>query len=613
MKYKAFCEQIIELVGGEENIVSVTNCMTRLRFKLKNRSLAKTEKIKELPDVIDVVSNEVAFQIIIGTQVQEISPELNELLGMKTDMQTGDGKKEKLATMALKILSESMSPILVPLIASGLLAGLLSVLSVTGLVSAESSTYQLLEALRTSVFYFLPVFIAFSFSKRLGVNEYISVALAVTLLSTGINGVEGLDFLGIGLLTITYSNSFFPIILSIVFMKFLGNGLNKIIPKGLQYFINPMLSLIITLPITLILFGPLGNYMSGFLNIIFGFLSDTFGSWIVVMMYAALQPFLIMMGAGNFIIPIFMNSYATLGYDPVFTTAWVISDIAVCGAVFGYFLKTKDMKQRQLFGATAFSAFMGVTEPAIYGVFVKYRRPFIAVMIGGGLGGLFAGIMKVIGYAPVSILGITSFIGDNNYRNFYMMVIAVVIGFAGSMIAAYILGIPKDEVQNTKETKKETNKIDGITTFEINAPVKGKKVALNEVNDNAFSSSALGKGIGIIPEDTVISAPVSGEVISLFPTNHAIGIRTEYGVEVLIHIGIDTVRLEGKYFTSKVKQGDKVMAGDSLIEVDFDNIIVAGYDPVVITIVTNTADYLDVVPTNVTELKKDDCCITVII
>lgn len=609
MKYQAFCEQIIELVGGKQNIEAVVHCMTRLRFTLKDRSKAKTEEIKALKDVIDVVSNEVAYQIIIGTQVAEIHEELLQLLGLENKI--NKQSKKSPAKAVLDLLSESMSPILEPILASGILAALLSIISLTGLISADSPTYLLFETLRTSVFFFLPVFMAMSCAKRLGASPYLAVALACVLVSSEINGVEGLSVFGLELQTISYANSFFPIILGVWFMGQVTKLLNKVIPDKLTYFINPALTLIICFPVTLILFGPIGTWIGDGINLVCNFLMDTVGNWSVVMLYAACQPFLIMMGAGNFIVPVFMSFYATMGYDPIFTIAWVISDTAVCGAVCGYFLKTKQTKQKQLFATTAFSAFMGVTEPAIYGVFVKYRRPFIAVLIGGGLGGLYAGIMQVVGYAPVGLLGIASFIGVDDYANFYNAIIGVVIGFVGAMISAYLLGIPQEEEEQTKEEVKHLNAT--FTKSEIQAPCKGRVMALSQVKDRAFATGALGKGIAIQPEETIIHAPVNGEIVSLFPTNHAIGIKSEYGIEVLIHIGIDTVELEGKYFTALVKAGDRVKKGDQLIKADFEEIKKAGYDTTVMTVITNTADYLDVLPSKECMFTGVENCMTIIV
>lgn len=608
MKYKEFCEQIIELVGGKNNIEAVVHCMTRLRFTLKDRNKAKTEDIKALKDVIDVVSNEVAYQIIIGTQVAQIHEELLQLLGLETSVEKKVKKNPVKAV--LDLLSESMTPILEPFMAVGMLAGIMSIVSLTGIISVESPTYILFDSIRSAVFFFLPVYMAMACAKRLHASQFMAVTLALTLVSSTINGVEGLSVFGLSLPTITYSNTFFPIILGVWFMGYVDIALTKIIPEKLVYFFKPALLLIVCLPITLIFFGPIGTWIGDLINILCNFLMNTFGNWSVVMLYAACQPFLIMMGAGNFAIPVCMNFYATLGYDPVFTTACMISDIAVAGAVFGYFIKTKDAKQKQLFGTTAFSAFMGITEPAVYGVFVKYRRPFVAVMIGGGLGGLFAGIMNVKAYAMVGFLGITSYIGNQDYNNFYFAFIAVLIGFVGAMISAYLLGIPEEKAEATEEPKRLNST---FTKTEIGVPVKGRAVALAQVNDKAFSTGALGKGIAIQPEENIIHSPVEGEVVSLFPTNHAIGIKTSYGIEVLVHIGIDTVELEGKYFEGMVKQGDHVKVGEPLIKADFEAITKEGYDTTVIMVITNTADYLDVLPSTETIFTGKENCLTVIV
>lgn len=609
MKYQKFCEQIIDLVGGIENIEAVVHCMTRLRFTLKDRSKTETESIKALTDVIDVVSNEVAYQIIIGTQVAEIHEDLLQLL----DGEAKNSKKEKTNPIkaVLDLLSESMGPILEPIMAAGMLAGILSIISITGFISTESPTYILFDSIRNAVFFFLPVYMAMSCAKRLHASPFMAVTLAVTLLSTSINGVEGLRIFGLQLPAITYSNSFFPIILGVWFMGYADQVLTKLIPDKLIYFFKPALLMIICLPITLIFFGPIGTWIGDGINLVCNFMMNTFGNWSVVMLYAACQPFLIMMGAGNFIIPVIMNFYATLGYDPVFMTACMVSDVAVAGAVFGYFLKTKDSKQKQLFGTTAFSAIMGITEPAVYGVFVKYRRPFIAVIIGGGLGGLFAGIMQVKSYALVGLLGITSYIGNQNYNNFYFAIASVIIGFIGAMTAAYLLGIPQDDKEPAEEKTQMLNPT--FTKSEVQAPCKGRVMALNQVKDKAFATGALGKGIAIQPEETMIHAPVNGEIVSLFPTKHAVGIKSEYGIEVLVHIGIDTVELEGKFFEALVKTGDTVRKGENLIQADFEEIKKAGYDTTVITVITNTNDYLDVLPVKESVFTGVENCMTVIV
>ena len=618
MKYKDFNTKIIELVGGKDNVQAVVHCMTRLRFTLKDRSKAKTEEIKKMDGVVDVVSNDVAYQIIVGTHVSEVHSELISMLGISGEADSSENKVKKNPVKAvLDLFSESMTPILEPIIAAGMLAGVLSLLSLTGIISAESPTYILLDNIRSSVFFFLPIFMAMSCAKRLNASPFLAVALAATLLSTGINGVEGLSFFGIALPTTTYSNSFIPIILAVWFMGYVQKSLKKVLPKFLHYFLVPVFTLIICLPITLMFFGPIGEWIGSTMSWVCMFLMNTLGNWSVIALYAAVQPFLIMFGAGNFIIPIVVQFHAELGYDPIFYAACTISDIAVAGAMLGYFLRAKNEKQKQLFGTFSFSALMGVTEPAIYGAFVKFRKLFLAVAIGGGLGGLYAGIANVKTYAMAwGLAGLPSYIGNNDYKNFYSMIIAVIIGFVAAAVAAYLLGIPKDsEKAETSDEKAVSSKSDDsmMNKVVVNGCATGKLVKLSEINDKAFSSGALGSGVGIIADNNLVVAPVDGEVVCVFPTKHAFGLKTESGVELLIHIGIDTVELEGKHFTTMVNQGDKVKIGQPLVQVDFDKVKEEGFDPTIIMVVTNTQDYLDVIPVSKDAISDKEECINIVL
>lgn len=614
-QYHDFNEQIIKLVGGKANIQAVVHCMTRLRFTLKDRSKADTKKLQELEGVIDVVSNNVAYQIIVGTHVNDVYKDLIDQLGMSGDEADQSKTKKNPIKAMLDVISESMNPILEPIICAGLLAAFLSIISLTGLISTDSSTYQIFDALRSAVFYFLPILMAMSCAKRLGASPYLAVALAATILSEPINNVSGLSLFGIGLPQITYSNSFIPILLAVWFMGYVTKFAKKVIPKSLQYFMSPLVIMLITLPATLLVFGPLGFYIGEGIIGFFNLLMDTIGSWFVMMLYSALQPFIIMLGAGNFIMPIVASLIAANGYDPAFISSCTISDIAVGGAMLGYFLRARNLKQKQLFGTVTLSAILGVTEPAIYGVFVKFRRPFIAVMIGGGLGGLFAGLTGVKAYSIAwGLFGLPAYIGEGDFMNLWLMVAAVAISFIGATIAAYMLGIPveSDEVPAVKE-KEQPVSSEMIRSTALKSVVEGEVVPLNEINDQAFSTGALGKGIGIKPISHVIHSPIDGEVLTVFPTKHAIGLRSDQGVEVLIHIGIDTVSLEGKYFTMNVKQGDRVRTGQPIGEVDFEKVREAGYDPTTIVVITNTNDFLDVIPTSNNQLVKSDDLLNIVL
>lgn len=614
-QYHDFNEQIIKLVGGKANIQAVVHCMTRLRFTLKDRSKADTKKLQELEGVIDVVSNNVAYQIIVGTHVNDVYKDLIDQLGMSGDEADQSKTKKNPIKAMLDVISESMNPILEPIICAGLLAAFLSIISLTGLISTDSSTYQIFDALRSAVFYFLPILMAMSCAKRLGASPYLAVALAATILSEPINNVSGLSLFGIGLPQITYSNSFIPILLAVWFMGYVTKFAKKVIPKSLQYFMSPLVIMLITLPATLLVFGPLGFYIGEGIIGFFNILMDTIGSWFVMMLYSALQPFIIMLGAGNFIMPVVASLIAANGYDPAFISSCTISDIAVGGAMLGYFLRARNLKQKQLFGTVTLSAILGVTEPAIYGVFVKFRRPFIAVMIGGGLGGLFAGLTGVKAYSIAwGLFGLPAYIGEGDFMNLWLMVAAVAISFIGATIAAYMLGIPveSDEVPAVKE-KEQPVSSEMIRSTALKSVVEGEVVPLNEINDQAFSTGALGKGIGIKPISHVIHSPIDGEVLTVFPTKHAIGLRSDQGVEVLIHIGIDTVSLEGKYFTMNVKQGDRVRTGQPIGEVDFEKVREAGYDPTTIVVITNTNDFLDVIPTSNNQLVKSDDLLNIVL
>ncbi|HBG0709220.1 beta-glucoside-specific PTS transporter subunit IIABC [Clostridioides difficile] len=612
MKYKDLNENIIKLIGGKENIKSVAHCVTRLRLTLNDRSIAQTEEIKKLKGVIDVVSNDVAYQIIIGTHVVDVYNEFMSMIGLSSSESSIKSERKKgirgikgIFNSIFVVVSETMTSVIEVLLAAGILASILALLNMSGILQSDSPTYQILDTLRSATFHFLPVLIAIASAKRLNVNPYIAVVLAVTLLSSSIDGVEGLSLFGINLQATTYANSFILILLGVWAMGIITEGLKKILPKALHYFLVPVLSLIITLSVTLTVFGPIGMWIGDGLNYACMFLIDTLGNWSVVALYAALQPLLIVFGAANFTMPISLNSVTTLGYDPIFMGAATISDIAVCGAMFGYFLKTRNKEQKQLFGTVSFSALMGVTEPSVFGVFMKYRRPFVAVMIGGGIGGLIAGLAQVKTYGMVwGLAALPTYLVGGEASNFTFMIISVVVSFVAATAASYLLGIPSDEKEEVKgDNEKELELIineNNSRTISIGNVAKGQVIALGEVNDKAFSSGALGKGVGVIPSEsksTVIS-PVDGTITIVFPTKHAYGIVTDEGLEILIHIGIDTVNLDGKFFESLVTQNQRVKKGDALAVFESDKIIEEGFDSTIITVVTNTSDYLDVISSN---------------
>ena len=618
MRYEALNKEIISLIGGKDNIQGVAHCVTRLRLSLKDKTKADVEAIKKLDGVIDVVSNDVAFQIIIGTHVTDVYTEFMEMIGLGEDNETVSDEKltlKKIPMAILSVISESMTSIVEVLIGAGMIAGFLSILSLTGILSSESPTYQIMETLKTSVFTFLPVFLAASSARRLKVNPYVAMVLATAAMSNNINGAEGLSIFGYSLPTIEYANTFIPILLGVWLLSVVTKYLEKFIPKSVQMFFVPALSLMIVFPVMLIAFGPIGMWIGSGLNWLFDTLAQNVGYWIVVSIYAATQPFLIVLGAANFTFPVVVNFFTELGFDPIFTPAATISDIAVCGAIIGYLLKTKNQKEKNTFASIGFSALMGVTEPAVFGVFLKYRKPFIAVIVGGGIGGLIAGLAGVKGMTMAwGLAGLPAFLAGGT-ANFVWMIIACIVSFTLAAAVAYGLGIPSEELEEKKDESKDKLMNNTFTSNQVSLSKasSGEVVELSTVSDKAFASEALGKGYALIPDinSQDVLSPTTGEVTVVFPTKHAYGIKTKEGVEVLVHIGIDTVNLEGEGFESFVEVGDQINVGDKLATVDYQLLDSKGFDSTIMVVVTNTADFLDIVPLE--DQLNDDIALTIFI
>lgn len=614
--YEQLNKDIIELVGGKENIVSVTHCMTRLRFKLNDRNLTQTEKIKDLDGVIDVVSNDVSYQVIIGTHVPDVYSELTKMLNMGEDSQQSSerpkGIKANLAA-GLSAIAETINPFIDVLMAAGLVSAVLSILTLTNVLSTESSTYIIFDSIKSGVFTFLPILIAAGFAKRANISQYLAMALVFPLVMPTIDGVEGLTLFGISLPTVTYSNSFIPALLGVWLLSVVVKLLSKYIPKNLHFFLVPMLSLIITLPLVLFLFGPLGNYIGIGLAAVFDFIMKNFGAWLTTALYAALHPFIMVTGAGAFLVPINLNNLATLGYDPALLPGGLIADVAIAGSLVGYIFRARKAvksnpspektRELELFGVTALSAGLGITEPGLYGVFLKYRRPFISTAIAAAAGGLISGLAEVKTYGFVWGLASLPTYLTGGVNNLVWMLVALVVAFVLAIAISYGMGIPDADGNdtNTANENKETLSQDRKTTDKkvtLNKIIKGDIVPLASVSDQAFASEALGKGAAIIPieDEVVVTSPIAGEIVTVFPTKHAYGILTEDGVEVLIHIGIDTVNLDGKYFESFVEAGQKIKTGDRLAKFNASQVRKVGFDPTVMVVITNTKDFLDVIP-----------------
>ena len=579
MKYQEMIKEILIHIGGEANIESVTHCMTRLRFVLKDDSKADSSAVKNIKGVVGCVNKGGQFQIVIGTHVAEVYEELSGTVGIKNgNTQT---KKKFELSQVFDLIAGIFMPIVGALAGSGMVKAILSVCVAANWIDTTSQTYTLLYMISDIVFYYLPFFLAYSAAKKFKINPYVSLIFAGMLVHPTFTGLksagEAVSFLGLPVNMATYTSSVIPIILIVAFQAIIEKYVKKFTPNAIKTFFVPMMTILIVAPVGLIVLGPLGAILGGYLSTFFTFL-DTKASWIVPTLVGGLAPLLVMTGMHYSLGAAQSVQRATVGYATILAGT----------------LNTKNKQLNALASSCAVTAIGGITEPALYGVNMKLKRPLYATMLAGGCAGLYAGITGVKAWSAgtSNIFALPIYIGaDNSFMNACITVaIALVLGFIFSWV------LYKEPVEFEEEKKAEPSSLNKKT--EIYAPLKGAVLPLSEVKDDAFSSEALGKGCAIVPVDGEIVSPFDGTVVMLFETKHAIGLTSEDGTEVLIHFGLDTVKLNGEYFTAHVKTGDKVKRGDKLISADLNAIQDKGYDVITPIIITNSNNYLDVVETD---------------
>lgn len=594
-KDKQLAQKIVELIGGKENVNDAWHCQTRLRFKLVDENKAETEKIKELAGVINVLSKGGVYQVVIGPSVADVFEELEPLL----DLNQGSEQKEKtnIGAKIIDFVSGVFQPIIPALSGAGMVKAVLALLVVFKAITVESATYQLLNMLGDTIFYFLPVFLAFTEARKLKCNQIIAAAVATVLVNptwlsfvTAGKAVNLFNVIPFHL--VNYAYSVIPIILIVFVQSYIEHFLNKLIPKAVELVFVPMLTLLIMGILALSVLGPIGDILGGYLSQFFTYLSVN-ASWAPALLVGGLLPVMVMFGLHNGIAPLGVMQMATKGYDSIFGPGCVVSNMCSATAALVVALRTRDQKTKELGFSSSITAYMGITEPALYGINLPKRYPLIAAMIGGAFGGLYAGLTHTHRFATGSsgLPAVLLYIGDNTLRYLVNILIAMVIGVVITAVLTYLLSL-KYETNDKKKVQLATEP--QVVYAEISSPVKGELLPLSQSDDEAFASQAMGKGFVVKPSEGKVYAPVDGKVVSLFSTKHAIGILGDNGAEILIHIGIDTVDLKGKYFTAHVKQGQKVTKGQLLIEFDRSKITASGYNDEVMVIITNTNSYQNV-------------------
>ena len=591
MDYKQMSEQILRAVGGEKNINSATHCATRLRLFLKDELLANDEEVKKIKGVMGVVHSQGQYQIIIGQEVGNVAKYF-----MNQNDETGEEKKK---FNILELIAGCFTAILPVLTAAGMLQALL-VLATSFGVSDKSDTYIVLYNIANSAFYFLPVILGFSCAKKFHVNPYMGAFLGAILIHPDLMG-KGLTFIGIPIKAVTYSSSVVPIFLGVAFMSIVEPLADKVCPKIIKFFLKPLLTIIIVAPVTLIVLGPIGMVIGEYLSKLILFINNNFGM-LTPIIIGGLCPVIIMTGMHYAIMPISIQQFSTMGYDSIMAPGMLCCNIAQGGAGLAVAFKSKNKDLKALATSTGITALLGITEPVMYGVNLKLKRPFLAVMIGGACGGIVSGIfaVKSFAFASPGLAGIAIFIGGNGFKNIIGALLSIVVAFVVAFVMTLILGFEDEEDTESADKEdaeeKTIEKSANVTTEEkeIFAPLKGKVISLKEVPDEAFASEAMGKGLAIIPEEGYVVSPVDGVVSALFPTLHAIGLTADNGMEILIHVGLDTVNLNGKYYEAKVKANDRVQVGTQLLTFDKSAIEKEGYNTVTAVIISNTNEYSDI-------------------
>lgn len=625
MKNKDSAKKIYDEVGQDQNIKSLIHCMTRLRFELKDESIVNDDKIKEIPGVMGINHQNGQYQVIIGNDVGDYYNEIVKVGNISSDSAPDESKKENLFNRFASFISACMSPLIPALIGGGMIKVILILLPLFGWLSEKSQTYIVLATFGDAPFYFLPIMLAVTAAKYFKVTPMLAVTIAgimihptfVSMVTTG----KGVHLMGLPVTLATYSSSVIPILMVVWAMKYIEMGVDKICPASMKSILKPLLVLFITGTLALVVIGPLGTYAGQYLSDIILFIQAKAG-WLAMIVMSAFMPLIVMTGMHWAFAPLFLNA-SIASPDSLILPAMLAANIAQGAACLAVAIKAKNKNTKQIATAASISALLaGVTEPALYGVTLKYKRPLYASMVAGGITGLFMGIMhlKSFTFAVPSIISMPQFVSKTDSQNIYTAVIVLVVSFIISFVLTYLFGI--DEGNAKVET------VSGVTvvnsdessllesgskkTKKVYSPVVGETINLESVNDPTFAEKMLGDGIAIIPEDGKIFAPFSGEIVTVFPTKHAIGLRSDTGIELLIHFGLDTVNLKGKPFIQHIENGQHVNQGDLLMEADLKQIKDAGYDITTPVVVTNTSEFVEIVQTEETVVTKKDTILYVI-
>jgi PTS system beta-glucosides-specific IIC component len=624
--YKQLAETVLSKVGGKENVSFVTHCATRLRFNLKDEKKADTAALKKTHGVIGVVAQGGQYQVIIGNDVPNVYREIAALgnFSGEAEGRGASGAKKSIVNTIFDTVSGIFTPFLPALSGAGMIKAVMALLVTFKVVSASSQLYAILNFIADAAFYFMPILLAYSSAQKFKANPYLAMTLGGVLLHPAFAamvaaaraGGDPLTFIGVPIGLIGYGSSVVPIILSVWGMSYVQRFAEKVSPKIVKFFTVPLITLLVTAPFMLTIIGPLGNIIGVGIAGGVQFLNARVG-WLTPMIIGAFTPLLVMGGMHYALVPIGAMNIATLGFDTLVGPGMLGANIAQGGAALAVALKTKNASLKQLASSAGVTALCGITEPAMYGVTLRLKRPLYAVLISGGVSALFAGIFGVRRFMSGSpgLLTLPAYLGEP-LTNFVFAVLTCIISAGLAFVLTLVFGFddPQEEVAATTGanagTKLGVEKA-GVKSGSLASPLSGLLVPLEKVKDEAFASGALGKGIAILPDSGVLTSPVDGIVYNITDAKHAINLVADNGAEILIHIGMDTVGLKGEPFTPKVTEGQRVKTGDVLIEFDIQAIKDAGLDTVTPVVIVNSGDFAGIVFARGERITQGDSLVTV--
>lgn len=637
-KYKELSKEIVKNIGGKDNVISLTHCITRLRFKLKDESIAKDEVLNNIPGIVTIMKSGGQYQVVIGNHVPEVYADVCELIDIDNLKNDNEEKKaSKPLDKFIDIISGIFQPILGIMAACGMVKGLNALFIAIGLYSDTSGGALVINAIGDALFTFLPLFLGYTAAKKFGLKQMIGLviggimchpAIQSSALSSMAEPIYTLfnntifqspvymTFFGIPVISMDYTGTVIPVILAVYFASKCEKLFNKIVPDLVKFFFVPMLTLLVSLPIAFVIIGPIATFGSTIISEVVFTVRD-FSPLLAGAIVGFTWQILVIFGLHWGFIPVYINNIMTMGYDNVMMPFFACT-FATSAVVLAIFFKTKDRKIKEMALPNFISGVFGVTEPAIYGILVPLKKPFIISCITGGIGGAFYGFFNLRKFMAggMGIFELPAMIEpDGGMGN----LIVAVAGIAISMIVAFVLTMifykDKEVVEeNVEVVGKVDKKVEdnALKTVSIASPIKGEAIKLEDIEDAAFATGVLGQGLAINPIEGKVVAPIDGEVTTLFPSLHAIGITSNEGVEILIHVGLDTVQLGGKGFEAHIKQGDRVVKGQNLLSFDMNFIKESGYSVVTPVVVTNYGDYCDIVATENKILELGNKIITVI-